>query len=1115
MPSIAGPSIAADAQGGSGFAPVAHAASSKSGIVPSDVTVAGVFDKDGKPQPQPWTVDSVDMLTQSYIEYTIDVKNAKPGDKLFLRPQITAPNTQWDFSANDWKRGDMITDSWFGLRHMGNVQDRTLTLGGQTVATYMIEHGGSAIITFTDAAEDVKDGTVTLQVPAQNWTWYNSTGGQQQRTTTLENIAQMLRVTVYPGGDAKAAKEATRKIGTSNVRVIAAESDRDYFRFYDSPSVLDLNNYTVSLKTGVLLMPIGANGTSELTVNPGGKSLHNGKYVSLQGAFVPDVVFTYGLKVYGTDPSQREYWAGEEKKLEDFPGAKIEAKQIDGGKIFVTTSGIPANAKPMVRLRSKDSQEYGIASYAPYGMINMAMKFTDTHGKVRESSHNTTNALPALPGDPVVEGNVYNRAGTVQASIDGLDVSAGVNNAASIAGTTQQFRFTVKNTGDALLAAPLVTLPDGKTVQPKGVKIQPGDTGSFTVSYAVPENATTLKFDMQMSNAKLEGVPQVFSVRKAPDALAQRINPDEYWNTPITAPIGQITTAKPKKKLPAGTTLSVTPQTPSYVQIGRDGTLTITPDGTAREGSQDIVVTARHKDGSTQKVVIPMTVTPLDVNAAQCTKDTDGDGVNDCQERVDGTDPENNKDYKGATEDRLDKIDGRIGDLNNSINDLIKGSKDQAEQLKKQADELAKQSGILQDQAKTLGNIQKGITDGNALAQQSNKLAKKANELAQKNNELASTANDLSKQGNELAAKANTIAEQSRDVLKQQQAELKRQADAAQAQVNKLQQLADATDAQTKQLTKAMQDGNKAVMEQLQHQAAQQQRLADEAVKQSKALQDANAQALARHKDQLAHWQREQEQWKTANEQFAKMLAAFDAQYKQQEQRNKDDAKRFEQDQAREREQFDQQRAQWEAQRTQWEKESADRAAQLKQQQAQFEQQMEAQRKQWATENEREVARDQRAQERDKRQDDQWAYERSQDRYNKTFQRCMTTNAGMGLAALLPLGAVGLASTPAGQDALRNGNIALQKQLGIYNDDVARQYGHLIGSVGGGIAGIAALVATLALLNGFVNDCYTQADTAETTGEFDRSERGFKRSFGWLQSRLGGSAAGKDAAEVK
>ena len=57
VPSIAGPSIAADAQGGSGFAPVAHAASSKSGIVPSDVTVAGVFDKDGKPQPQPWTVD--------------------------------------------------------------------------------------------------------------------------------------------------------------------------------------------------------------------------------------------------------------------------------------------------------------------------------------------------------------------------------------------------------------------------------------------------------------------------------------------------------------------------------------------------------------------------------------------------------------------------------------------------------------------------------------------------------------------------------------------------------------------------------------------------------------------------------------------------------------------------------------------------------------------------------------------------------------------------------------------------------------------------------------------------------------------------------------------------
>ena len=978
VPSIAGPSIAIDAQGGSGFAPVAHAASTKSGIVPSDVTVAGVFDKDGKLQPQPWTVGSVDMSTQSYIEYTIDVKNAKQGDKLFLRPQITAPNTQWDFSANDWKRGDMITDSWFGLRHMGNVQDRTLTLGGQTVATYMVEHGGSAIITFTDAAEDVKDGTVTLQVPVQNWTWYNGMGVQQTRTTTLENIAQMLRVTVYPGGYEKAAKEATRKIGTSNVKVVSAESDRDYFRFYDSPSVLDPNNYTVSLKTGVFLMPIGANGTSELTVNPGGKSLHNGKYVSLQGAFVPDVVFTYGLKVYGTDPSQREYWAGEEKKLEDFPGAKIEAKQIDGGKIVVTTSGIPANAKPMVRLRSKDSQEYGIASYAPYGMINMAMKFTDTHGKVRESSHNTTNALPALPGDPVVEGKVYNRAGTVQASIDGLHAGAGVGNAASIAGTTQAFRFTVKNTGDALLAAPLVTLPDGKTVQPKGVKIQPGATGSFVVNYAVPKDATSLTFDMQVSNAKLEGVPVTFTVSKAPDAQVHNINPGEYWDTPITAPIGQITTAKPKKKLPAGTTLSATPQTPGYVKIGRDGTLTITPDGTAREGSQDIVVTVRHKDGSTQKVVIPMTVTPLDANAAQCKKDTDGDGVNDCQERVDGTDPENNKDYKGATEDRLDNID-------KSIDGLIKGNKDQSEQLKKQADELAKQSGILQDQSKTLGNIQKGITDGNALAQQSNELAKKANELAQENHKLASTANDLSKQSNDLAAKANTIAEQSRDVLKQQQAELKRQADAAQEQIKKLQQLADVTDAQTKQLEQAMRDGNKAVLEQLRSQLAEQKRLADEAVKQSKALQDANAQALARHKDQLAHWQREQAQWKTANEQFAKMLAAFDVQYKQQEQRNKDDAKRFEQDQAREREQFDQQRAQWEAQRAQWEKESADRAAQLKQQQAQFEQQMEAQRKQWATENEREVARDQRAQERDKRQDDQWAYERSQDRYNKTF----------------------------------------------------------------------------------------------------------------------------------
>ena len=118
----------------------------------------------------------------------------------------------------------------------------------------------------------------------------------------------------------------------------------------------------------------------------------------------------------------------------------------------------------------------------------------------------------------------------------------------------------------------------------------------------------------------------------------------------------------------------------------------------------------------------------------------------------------------------------------------------------------------------------------------------------------------------------------------------------------------------------------------------------------------------------------------------------------------------------------------------------------------------------------------------------------------------------------MPLGAVGLASTPAGQDALRNGNIALQKQLGIYNPDVAQQYGHLVGSIGGGIAGIAALVATLALLNGFVNDCYAQADTAELTGEFDRSERGFVRSFGWLQSRLSGSTQGvkpKEAVPVK
>ena len=489
-----------------------QAQDAKPGVSTSDVSYLGIFSKDDTKLSSPFTSAHYNRAhgpkgtlledkAGSEMRADFSLANANPGDNLRVTPhtEFKLPN------------GDPVKSSLAGVRISGTSEWRDVEHEGTVIGQYRYVKSGSLEITFNDAVADVKGGKVTLAAPVMVWDYYvtadqngvdggewDGEGFSNPVTATTNAIAQAKP----KDGDNSTKKIGT--IGTSNFSVVTSTSTKNRNRVYDNTAlIVDTEKFTVRRTTSTVELPAGANGTVEVTPdvdNPKGADWY----------FADNLTFEPQIRVYGKAGTDEEYETTPltyEEAQKKYPGLKIEATKAGRG-IKVTTAGVPENVKPRVVVRGGEGETGN--SYATY-IENASMYYAGTFkGTINGEEKtlplsNTIGVMVPIPGLPSVSGfeNVK-RSGELSGAIASQPAGVGVTGKpAPVGGTKQTFQFFVKNTGDAPLVAPIVTLPNGKKKAVEGVAIKPGTSGSFSVDYDVPAGSGALPFNVSLSKAEL------------------------------------------------------------------------------------------------------------------------------------------------------------------------------------------------------------------------------------------------------------------------------------------------------------------------------------------------------------------------------------------------------------------------------------------------------------------------------------------------------------------------------------------------------------------------------------------------------------------------------------
>ena len=512
--SLTGVSVATSQTTDSGFgAAVANAQDAKPGVSTSDVSYLGIFSKDDTKLTAPFTSAHytrahgptgtlLDVKDGSELRADFSLANANPGDNLRITPhtEFKLPN------------GDPVKSSLAGVRISASSEWRDVEHEGTVIGKYRYVKSGSLEITFNDAVADVKGGKVTLAAPVMVWDFYTTAekNGVDAGEWDGEGFSNPVAATtnVLAQAKPKDGENSTNKIGTigtANFSVVTSTSTKGRNRIYDNTAlIVDTENFTVRRTTSTVELPTGANGTFEATPNidhPKGADWY----------FADNLDFTPRISVYGEAGTDEEFETTHltyEEAQKKFPGLKVDATKSGRG-IKVTTAGVPENVKVRVSVRGGEGETGN--SYATY-VENASMYYIGTFkGTINGEEKtlpvsNTIGVMVPIPGLPSVSGleNV-NRTGELSGAIASQPKGVGVTGEpAPVGGTKQTFQFFVKNTGDAPLVAPIVTLPNGKKVAVKNVAIKPGTSGSFSVDYDVPAGSGALPFNVSLSKADLK-----------------------------------------------------------------------------------------------------------------------------------------------------------------------------------------------------------------------------------------------------------------------------------------------------------------------------------------------------------------------------------------------------------------------------------------------------------------------------------------------------------------------------------------------------------------------------------------------------------------------------------
>ena len=843
----------------------------KPGIQATDAKYVGVFSKDGEKITGTLTSGNAQKGTPltsetgAIMRTSINLANAAPGDRINVKPQTT-------FS---YPNGQEITNSHAGLRIPTTVEPQNLEYKGQVIGTWRYVQSGALEIVFNDNIADVTEGTLNVDAPIMVWNqWtdykaFNVKDGEWDgRQLTAETSGSP--VIVVDAVQKQGGKKTTNTLRTNqNVifNVIAQNSIRDMFRHYESGSVVtNTEDLTVSAKGDTIEFPAGANGT--VTTKP-----DTTRDDTADWTYAANLKFEPRFREYGKRGADNEHTTiGESMSLEEaqakYPGINANAS-IKNGTITATTANVPENVKVTFRITPGEGETaVKYATYLENGLLRTEEKFQGTINGEETTFNGATHALTRIvriPGAPSLDGvQTLNWTAALDGAIQGQPDGAGKNgNTAQIGGTTQTFQFFVKNNGNAYLAAPLVTLPNGKRVPVKGVGIKPGEEGSFTVDYNVPAGSGVLNFEVSMGKADFQPTNKI-SFRYA-DADQSTVAGDNIkYPTDKKAPRGQITTVSPSG-VPKGASAVRTENTPAWAEIGPDGKLTLKPNNSAPLGRTEIPVKFTFSDGSATTVNPVITVAEEDPSKSTFDPRTEDEKSNDeINKRLDELEEATNKqtdkldeigtaldksnkltqDQIDAIKDQTDKLDKAIKDQSKAINDLKdvteKGNKALVDAMKKQSDAIES----------ALDSVEATIREGDARALEEAKKQTKALErnnqlIAEQNKELANQTDQLKKQAEQLKKQADALDKANK--LTEEQNKL------IADQIKATEDLIAATEAQTAEITARLDKANDIAAEQ---RDIMRKELA-ESIKQTAEMKKHNQILIDQHRDQLAQWEKE------------------------------------------------------------------------------------------------------------------------------------------------------------------------------------------------------------------------------------------------------------------
>ena len=866
----------------------AQEASEKAGVTTNDVTFGGFYNGDGNKVDGPFfrqgtqgnnTGHTMNQEGGYTVRYTVDFKNALPGDVLQF-----GPSNDFTDTINDKE----ITNSQHaGVRVYATTEPIPIEVDGKEIGTYQLKRSGGIIVRFNENVADIKDGSLPIEAPVMVWEQYVSPpkdedwDGQSMREITQAKTYS--RVAAYRAATKEWEYDRTFVANTTtNIRV--SPSQRNVLRSATLGDLrVDPNTYVTKVPYFTTELPAGKGGTLDISIDTENNS-------SLQWTLEDDLPYRVTFAQFAKDDADDPYEiiekgiSAEDAKTK-FPDMKWNITR-SGDTFKATFDNVPEGVKAYIRFDKSGLS--GAGTYTPGNKPRINMKLTDQDGNVTTKSH-TLGTVPTIPAFGEATGSSFVRTAELDASIVGQPSDAGKATAAKIGGTKQTFQFFIKNTGEGYLAAPLVTLPNGKKQVVENFKAAPGETGSFTVDYDVPADAGVLNFNVEMSRAELSPSNTVsfrYSVADQADSATGNIKYDTNGGKK-EAPRGQVTEI-PAKGVPEGASAARTPDTPAWAEIGPDGKLTLKPDNSAPLGRTEIPVKFTFPDGSETTVTPVITVAEEDKSKSTFDPRTQDEKSNDeINKRLDDLKKENADQAK-----KLGEIDAALDKSNKLTKEQTDAIKDQTDKLGKSIDDQKKAIDALKEATEkgdkaiveamkeqseainsALNSIETTIREGDAAALEE---AKKQTAQLDKNNKLIEAQNkELANQTEQLKAQSETLKKQAA-TLEKVRAELDKanklteeqnkliqdQIDAINAQTEAIDNLIDATEKQTAEITARLDDANKIAAEQrdiMGKELAESIKQTAEMKRQSKALERQNQILIDQHKDQLAQWEKENE----------------------------------------------------------------------------------------------------------------------------------------------------------------------------------------------------------------------------------------------------------------